>query len=61
MAICADAKRWSSLNLFSCYAQRDQIMTGISRHGENLTDCFHAFQVSVYSTAPLLLRENELM
>jgi hypothetical protein len=53
MAIFADAKRWSSLNLWSRYVQRDQIMTAISRHGENLTDCFHAFQVSVYSTGPL--------
>ncbi|KAF9513694.1 hypothetical protein BS47DRAFT_1362253 [Hydnum rufescens UP504] len=44
MAICADAKRWSSLNLLSHYAQRDQILTAISRHGENLTDCFHTFQ-----------------
>jgi hypothetical protein len=52
MAICADAKRWSSLNPLSRYIQRDQIMIAISRHGENLTDCFHAFQVSVYSTGP---------
>ncbi|KAF9507405.1 hypothetical protein BS47DRAFT_1366681 [Hydnum rufescens UP504] len=44
MAICADAKRWSSLDLLSHYVQRDQIMSAISRHGENLTDCFHAFQ-----------------
>ncbi|KAF9507392.1 hypothetical protein BS47DRAFT_312788 [Hydnum rufescens UP504] len=45
MAICADAKRWSSLNVLSRYVQRNQIMTAISRHGENLTDCFHAFQI----------------
>jgi hypothetical protein len=61
MAICADAKRWSSLNLLSRYTQRDQILTAISRHGENLTDCFHAFQVSMYSTGPLSLLKNELM
>ncbi|KAF9507675.1 hypothetical protein BS47DRAFT_283798 [Hydnum rufescens UP504] len=61
MAICADAKRWSSLNLLSHYVQRDQIMSAISRHEQNLTDCFHAFQVSVHSTGPLLLCRNELM
>ncbi|KAF9513743.1 hypothetical protein BS47DRAFT_1362285 [Hydnum rufescens UP504] len=44
MAICADAKRWSSLNLLTRYTQRDQIMSAISRHEQNLTDCFHAFQ-----------------
>jgi hypothetical protein len=53
MAICADAKRWSSLNLWRSYIQRDQIMRAISRHEVNLTDCFHAFQVSVYLTGPL--------
>jgi hypothetical protein len=61
MAICADAKRWSSLNLLSRYVQRDQIMSAISRHEVNLTDCFHAFQVSVYSRGPLSLCKNELM
>ncbi|KAF9507664.1 hypothetical protein BS47DRAFT_1488726 [Hydnum rufescens UP504] len=35
MAICADAND----------GRRDQIMSAISRHGENLTDCFHAFQI----------------
>ncbi|KAF9507418.1 hypothetical protein BS47DRAFT_308800 [Hydnum rufescens UP504] len=51
MAICADAERWSSLNLLSLYVQRDQIMTAISRHGENLTDCFLAFQIVTSITA----------
>ncbi|KAF9507680.1 hypothetical protein BS47DRAFT_1366507 [Hydnum rufescens UP504] len=46
MAICADAKRWSSLNLWRSYIQRDQIMRAISRHEQNLTDCFHVFQSS---------------
>ncbi|KAF9503736.1 hypothetical protein BS47DRAFT_1402124 [Hydnum rufescens UP504] len=50
-AIRADAERWSSLNLLSRYVQRDQIMTAISRHGENLTDCFHAFQIVTSITA----------
>ncbi|KAF9507595.1 hypothetical protein BS47DRAFT_1366517 [Hydnum rufescens UP504] len=45
MAICADAKRWSSLNVWRSYIQRDQIMTAISRHEQNLTDCLHAFQI----------------
>jgi len=45
MAICADAKRWSSLNLWRSYIQRDQIMTAISRHEQNLTDCLHTFQI----------------
>ncbi|KAF9503809.1 hypothetical protein BS47DRAFT_1490332 [Hydnum rufescens UP504] len=44
-AICADAKRWSSLNVWRSYIQRDQIMSAISRHEQNLTDCFHAFQI----------------
>ncbi|KAF9502777.1 hypothetical protein BS47DRAFT_1019559, partial [Hydnum rufescens UP504] len=39
MAICADAKRWSSLNLWRSYIQRDQIISAISRHEQNLTDC----------------------
>ncbi|KAF9503731.1 hypothetical protein BS47DRAFT_1386390 [Hydnum rufescens UP504] len=51
MTICADAKRWSSLNLWRSYVQRDQIMTAISRHRENLTDCFHAFQIVTSITA----------
>ncbi|KAF9502689.1 hypothetical protein BS47DRAFT_1093910 [Hydnum rufescens UP504] len=60
-AICADAKRWSSLNVWRSYIQRDQIMSAISRHEQNLTDCFHAFQVSAHSTGPLSLGRNELM
>ncbi|KAF9507390.1 hypothetical protein BS47DRAFT_312562 [Hydnum rufescens UP504] len=43
------AKRWSSLNLWRSYIQRDQIMRAISRHEQNLTDCFHVFQVTVTS------------
>jgi hypothetical protein len=61
MAICADAKRWSSLNLWRSYIQRDQIMSAISRHEQNPTDCFHTFQVSVHLTGLLSLRKNELM
>jgi hypothetical protein len=48
MAICADAKRWSGLTLWKSYIQRDQIMSAISRHEQNLTDCFLTFQVSVH-------------
>ncbi|KAF9504592.1 hypothetical protein BS47DRAFT_660473 [Hydnum rufescens UP504] len=51
MAICADAKRWSGLNFLSRYVQRDQIITAISRHEQNLTDCFHAFQIVTSITA----------
>jgi hypothetical protein len=61
MAICADAKRWSGLNLWRSYIRRDQIMTGISRHEQNLTECLHTFQVSVNLIVPLSLRKNELM
>ncbi|KAF9513946.1 hypothetical protein BS47DRAFT_1392840 [Hydnum rufescens UP504] len=50
MAICADAKRWSSLNLLNRYIQRHRIMTAISRHEQNLTDCFHVFQIVVSIT-----------
>jgi hypothetical protein len=57
MAICADAKRWSSLNVWRSYIQRDQIMTAISRHEQNLTDCFHVFQVSVFNRSHLTLRK----
>ncbi|KAF9504224.1 hypothetical protein BS47DRAFT_698927 [Hydnum rufescens UP504] len=45
MAIRADAKRWSSLNVWRSYIQRDQIITAISRHEVNLTDCLHTFQI----------------
>ncbi|KAF9513746.1 hypothetical protein BS47DRAFT_1362287 [Hydnum rufescens UP504] len=44
MAICADAKRWSSLNVWRSYIQRDRIMSAISRHEQNLTDCLYTFQ-----------------
>ncbi|KAF9512052.1 hypothetical protein BS47DRAFT_1117021 [Hydnum rufescens UP504] len=47
MVICADAKRWSSLNLWRSYIQRDQIIIAILRHEVNLTDCFHTFQIVV--------------
>ncbi|KAF9513716.1 hypothetical protein BS47DRAFT_1362267 [Hydnum rufescens UP504] len=50
MAICADAKRWSSLNLWRSFIQRDQIMSAISRHEQNLTDCLHTFQHSTLRT-----------
>ncbi|KAF9503641.1 hypothetical protein BS47DRAFT_1402217 [Hydnum rufescens UP504] len=57
MAICADAKRWSSLNLWRSYIQRDQIISAISRHEQNLTDCFHMFQIVTSITAPTLRTE----
>jgi hypothetical protein len=46
MAIHTDAARWSRLNLVKRYVQRDKIMSAISMHGENLTDCLRTFQVS---------------
>jgi hypothetical protein len=61
MAIHADATRWSHLHLVKRYVQRDKIMTAISRHGDNLTDCLHTFQVSVYSIYTFSLHGNELM
>ncbi|KAF9505323.1 hypothetical protein BS47DRAFT_1400488 [Hydnum rufescens UP504] len=45
MAIYADATRWSRLNLLGSYLHRDKIMTAISRHEDNLTDCLHTFQI----------------
>ncbi|KAF9510178.1 hypothetical protein BS47DRAFT_98264 [Hydnum rufescens UP504] len=38
-AIKADVMRWSDLGLLERYIKRDEINTGLSRHGENLTDC----------------------
>ncbi|KAF9512204.1 hypothetical protein BS47DRAFT_1101880 [Hydnum rufescens UP504] len=45
MAIYADATRWSRLHLPKGSIQRDKIMTEISMHGDNLTDCLHTFQI----------------
>ncbi|KAF9506352.1 hypothetical protein BS47DRAFT_1367418 [Hydnum rufescens UP504] len=45
-AIKADVMRWSDLGLLERYIKRDEINTGLSRHGENLTDCLsmlHSF------------------
>jgi hypothetical protein len=61
MAIYADTTRWSRLHLVKGYIQRDEIMTAISRHGENLRDCFLTFQVSVYSRHSFSLHANELV
>jgi hypothetical protein len=47
MAIGADALRWSRLNVLDSYLMRDKIKNGVLRHGENLTDCFHTFQVRI--------------
>jgi len=52
MAIHADARQWSRLNLVKRYLQRDKIMNAISTHGENLTDCLHTFQIVTLMTAP---------
>ncbi|KAF9514634.1 hypothetical protein BS47DRAFT_867759 [Hydnum rufescens UP504] len=45
MAIRDDALRWSRFNVLDSLVKRDKIKTGISRHGENLTDCFNTFQI----------------
>ncbi|KAF9506199.1 hypothetical protein BS47DRAFT_456835 [Hydnum rufescens UP504] len=45
MAIRDDADRWARLGLLEKYLKRDEIKTGLSRHGENLTDCFSTFQI----------------
>ncbi|KAF9504685.1 hypothetical protein BS47DRAFT_1490112 [Hydnum rufescens UP504] len=52
MAIHADARQWSRLNLVKHYLQRDKIMNAIAIHGENLTDCLHTFQIVTLMTAP---------
>jgi hypothetical protein len=46
MAIRDDTLRWSQLSLLKRYAKREEIKIAISRHGENLTDCFYTFLVS---------------
>ncbi|KAF9512193.1 hypothetical protein BS47DRAFT_1101806 [Hydnum rufescens UP504] len=45
MAISADATRWSRLRLVTRYIRRDKVMTAISMHGDNVTDCLHTFQI----------------
>ncbi|KAF9507291.1 hypothetical protein BS47DRAFT_321154 [Hydnum rufescens UP504] len=47
LEIHTDATRWSRLNVMKLYLRRDKIMTAISRHGENLTDCLRAFQIAI--------------
>jgi hypothetical protein len=60
MAIHADARQWSRLNLVKRYLQRDKIKNAISIHQQNLTDCLHTFQVSVYSIRASTLHANAL-
>jgi len=50
MAIHADARQWSRLNLVKRYLQRDRIMNAIAIHGENLTACLHTFQIVTLRT-----------
>ncbi|KAF9506353.1 hypothetical protein BS47DRAFT_1367419 [Hydnum rufescens UP504] len=40
-AIKADVMRWSDLGLLDRYVRRDEVNTGLLRHGENLTDCLN--------------------
>jgi len=47
MSIRDDTKRWSRLSIWDSFTKRERIKVAISRHGENLTDCFNTFQVSV--------------
>ncbi|KAF9504625.1 hypothetical protein BS47DRAFT_1354984 [Hydnum rufescens UP504] len=50
MIIHADATRWSHLNIVERYLQRDKVMNAIARHEENLTNCFHTFQIGTLMT-----------
>ena len=49
MTIRDDTTKWSRLGLLDSYIKRDRIKVAISRHGENLTDCFSTFQVRAHS------------
>ena len=53
MTIRDDTTEWSRLGLLDSYIKRDRIKVAVSRHGENLTDCFSTFQVRAYSVPSL--------
>lgn len=46
IAIRDDAIRCAGLNLLDRFLKRDEIKAALSKHGEELTDCFSMFQVS---------------
>ncbi|KAF9514640.1 hypothetical protein BS47DRAFT_868085 [Hydnum rufescens UP504] len=61
MAIRDDALRWSQLSLVKRYAKREEIKIEISRHGENLTDCFHTFVLTSLRASNLVDRVERIV
>lgn len=45
-AIKEDAEKWRDWNAWKRLANRSAIKIGLSRHGQNLSDCFQTFSVS---------------
>jgi hypothetical protein len=54
MAIKEDTERWARLGVLSGYVKSGEIKDAISRHKENLVDCFSTFQVSPCLTPSFL-------